>query len=325
VAGTPLTLLWRSRPVRGPFAPLASDSINAYLAGSDRRVVAVDLASGKNRWAVRLPGPPVGGVLLAGDGVFAATDQPGNQVYALKRESGNQLWSTKTGYVQAPLALADGRIIVLTRRGQIIALNAGTGKVAWRRRLPSSRIGPLALGRGQVLVTSFDSVYRVATEDGTVNLRRRLPATVTAGWIRVGDDLVAGTGDSLLLALNPDSLTERWRVHVDAPLLVSPTARGDTVYCTTQTGSLYRIVPGTPAQVTLISRGEWPATGAPALYGDWLLAGGADGVLHAFDPADGAEQWSLRIGRPVEIAPYPLPDGSFLALGGRGDLQRMRQ
>ncbi|HSB53884.1 MAG TPA: PQQ-binding-like beta-propeller repeat protein, partial [Gemmatimonadales bacterium] len=121
VEGTPLTRLWRSRPVRGPFAPLASDTTNAYLAGADRRVVAVGLTTGRTRWAVRLPGPPVGGVLLAGDAVFAATDQPGGKLYALKRESGAELWSRKTGYVQAPIALADGRIIALTRRGEILA------------------------------------------------------------------------------------------------------------------------------------------------------------------------------------------------------------
>lgn len=323
--GTPLTRLWRTRPVRGPSAPVATDDRNAYLGGTDRRVVAVDLASGKTRWAVRVPGPLVGGVVEQDGVVYAATDQPGGKVYAFRKESGRQLWARGTGYVQAPLALTDGRLAVLTRAGRVIGIDIATGKISWRRRLPSNRVAPIVLDTGLVMVTSFDSLYAVRLRDGQVTIRRRAPGAVASPWVRVGRTLVAGTGDSVVVAIAPDSLRELWRVRLDAPLLVSPAAQGDTLYCVSRVGSVYRIVPGPAPVVTRLHDPGWPATGTPSVLGPWLLIGGADGTLHAFSREDGVEAWKVALGRPVELSVVLLPDSSFLAVGGMGDLHRMKQ
>jgi outer membrane protein assembly factor BamB len=323
VAGTPLTRLWRTRPVRGPSAPVAFDSLNAYVGGSDRKVVAVDLASGKTRWTVRLTGPMIGGVLEHGDVVYAATDQPGGKVVALRKESGRQVWSTGTGYVQAPLALTDGRLAVVTRTGYMVAINVSNGKVAWKKRLPSNRVAPAVVDSGVVMVTSYDSLFLVRLRDGQVTLRRRAPGTVTSPWIRLGQLLVAGTGDSTVVAVAPDSLREAWHVRLDAPLLVSPAAQGDTIFCVTRAGSIYRILPGAdPVEARIHSPG-WPATGTPTLLGPWLLIGGADGTLYGFDRESGEQSWKVALGRPAELPVYLLYDGSFLAVGGAGDLHRM--
>ena len=37
--------------VSRPSAPMAFDSLSAYVAGADRRIVAVDLMSGRTRWS----------------------------------------------------------------------------------------------------------------------------------------------------------------------------------------------------------------------------------------------------------------------------------
>lgn len=322
--GTPLTRLWRSRPVRGPSAPMAVDEVNVYLGGSDRRVVAVDLASGKTRWAVRVPGPLVGGILVQDSLVYAATDRPGGKVYALRSVSGNELWNTGTGYIQAPLLRMDRKIIALTRNGQVMALDAFNGKIRWRKRLPSGRVPPVALSPERFVVTSFDSIYVVQLTDGKVTTRRRAPGTIVAPWVRSGNRLITVTADSLVVALSADSLQEQWRARLDAPLLNSPAVRGDTVYCVTQTGSLYRILPDQDPLVLRLQSTHWAATGAPALIGSSLLAGSSDGSLRAFELTDGAEQWHTPLGRPMELAPVALPDGSFLVIGGRGDLHRIR-
>jgi len=323
--GTPLTRLWRSRPVRGPSAPVASDSQNIYIGGTDRRVVAVDLASGRTRWSVRVPGPLVGGVIEAGDYVFAATDQPGGKVYALRKESGRQEWATGTGYVQTPMALDGDRLAVLTRSGQMLSINIASGKVAWKKRLPSNRVPPVVLDSGIVMVSSYAGLYLVRLRDGRVQQRRRSPATVASAWVRLGNQLIAGSGDSVVVAIAPDSLKESWRVRLDAPLLVSPVAQGDTIFCVTRVGSIYRIAPGAEPSVTRLHGAGWPATGAPALIGPWLLVGGADGTLYSFNRDDGVEAWKISLGRPAELPVYLLYDGSFLAVGGSGDLHRMRQ
>ncbi len=325
LAGTPLTRLWASRPVRGPSAPIAVDTQNAYLGGSDRRVVAVDLRSGKTRWAHRVSGPLVGGVVVDGGVVYAATDRPEGKLHAFSTVSGNEIWSTGIGYTQAPLALSQGKLIAITRRAQIIAVDPSNGRILWRRRVTPGRTGAIPVGGEHVMVSSFDSLYLVRLSDGTVARRRRAPGTVVSPWIQVGGDLVAATGDSLVIGIDPDSLTDRWRVRLSGPLLNSPAAAGDTIYAVTQAGSVNRLLPGGTAGTTELHPSGWAATGAPAVFGPWLLVGASDGTLHAFDRATGTEAWSTALGRPMELAPMVLADTTMLVLGGRGDLQRLRQ
>jgi outer membrane protein assembly factor BamB len=136
---------------------------------------------------------------------------------------------------------------------------------------------------------------------------------------------VASTGDSLVIAIDPDSLTDRWRVRLGGPLLNSPAATGDTIYAVTQAGSVNRLLTGGTEGVTELRPAGWAATGAPSVYGPWLLVGASDGTLRAFDRSTGAEAWSTPLGRPVELAPMVLADTTMLVLGGRGDLQRLRQ
>ena len=326
VGGTPLTLLWRSRPLRGPSAPLAIDATSLYVGGSDRRVVAVDLQSGRTRWAVRVSGTLVGGVLRSDDVVYAGTDQPGGKVHAFRTISGSEIWSRSIGYVQTPLALAGGKLIGMTRQNSVFALDATTGVVAWRRPLAASRFAPLALGADDVMVSSYDSVYRIRVSDGKVTLRRRAPGTITAGWQQVGGLLIAGTGDSLVVAVDPDSLRERWRVYLDAPVLTPPAIVGDTIYAVTQIGSIYRILAIEGGATTeQLQSAPWPATGRPEQVGPWILVGASDGSLRAYNQVDGSLAWTTQLGRPVELGAMALPDSGFLIFGGRGDLQRMQR
>ena len=322
--GTPLTRLWRSRPVRSPSAPLALDGTNVYLGGSDRRVVAVDLASGKTRWSVRVSGPLVGGMLVRDSLVFVATDRPGGKVYGFNAVSGNEAWSRGTGYVQAPLLALGHQIIVLTRTGRMLALDAANGKERWRRGIASNKVAPVALDSLHFAVTSYDSVYRVRLTDGKVLERQKSPGTVVSSWVRVGNYIVASTADSQVVALTTDSLTLAWSARLDAPALTTPAVEGDTLFALTRTGSLYRITDGGTPRPSQLGSAAWAATGAPAIIGPWLVAGASDGTLRGFDPADGSERWHVPMGRPFELAPVPLPDGSFLAVGGRGDLHRIQ-
>ncbi len=303
---------------------MALDSSNVYLGGADRKVVAVDLETGRTRWTVRLTGPLIGGVVRGGDRIFAATDRPSGRVYAFARVSGNRLWDTRTGDIQAPLALIDGQIIAVTRTGQAIALDAQSGLVRWRQAVRSTWVPPISLDDGRVLISSQDSLYVLRVGDGRVLERHRAPGTIVAPWREHDGLLIAATGDSTIVALEKGTLEERWRVRLDAPLLTQPAVAGDTIFGVTRVGSVFRISGDPRPEITRLQEAGWPATGAPALVGDWVLAGGADGVLRAFLTSDGRESWRAALGRPFELAPVLLANGDFLAISGRGDLHRLR-
>jgi outer membrane protein assembly factor BamB len=294
-----------------------------YGAGLDRKVYAVDLATGAVLWSSRLSGLIAGGVLVSGDTVYAASSRPEGRVYALNRATGEQFWRTKTGPVAAPLALEAGTLLASAQRGELLGLDPAHGSIRWRRRMGMARTAPVESGDGTVVVATVDSIYRVIADGGVVTHRVRSPGTIVSPWLAFRGGLVAGTTDSQVIAIDPADLRIRWSVRVDAPVLGSPAAVGDTLYAASRRGTLYRIAPGDPPRPERVIELEWPVTAPLSVVDNRILLGGADGAVRALRP-DGTEVWRVQLWRPIELGPLALEDG-LLAIGGNGDLHRYRQ
>jgi hypothetical protein len=112
-------------------------------------------------------------------------------------------------------------------------------------------------------------------------------------------------------------------VPVDAPVLGSLAAIGDTLVLATRVGTVFRIDPGTEPRAARIATLDWPVSASVTVLRGQILLGGADGTIRALRP-DGTEIWRVRVWRPVELSPVLLDDG-LLAIGGNGDLHRYRR
>jgi outer membrane protein assembly factor BamB len=265
----------------------------------------------------------VGGVLLAGDTVYAATSRPQGRVYALRRGNGKQIWQTPISPISAPLALLEEVLVAQTQRGEVLGLEPTTGRVRWRRRVGVSRVAAAPAGDGGVLLATTDSLFRLALTTGKVTHRTASPGTVVSPWVPYAGGLIAGTTDSQVVSIDPRTVRLNWSVQVDAPVLGSPAALGDTLFLATRLGTVYRVDPGPERRARRIAALDWAVTTPLAVVHRKIILGGADGTIRAFR-TDGSEIWRVRVWRPVEIGPVPLPDG-LLAIGGNGDLHRYRQ
>jgi outer membrane protein assembly factor BamB len=323
VAGAAPTLVGAARGGRRLTGRVVVRDGTIYGAGVDRKVYALDLATGATLWSSRLSGLVTGGVLVSGDTVYAASSRPEGRVYALDSRTGKRYWRSKTGPVGAPLALVAGTLVASSQRGQLLGLDPDDGTIRWRQRMGMARISPLETGQGSLVMATVDSIYRVRAADGVVSHRVRSPGTIVSPWIIHRGGLVAGTTDSLVVAIDPANLRPRWSVRVDAPVLGSPAAVGDTIYAVSRRGTLYRIAPGDPPTPERVVELDWPVTAPLSVVDDEILLGGADGELRALRP-DGTEAWRVRLWRPIELGPVALDDG-LLAIGGNGDLHRYRQ
>ena len=312
--------VWRSKASRRFTGRLVLAGETIYGGGMDRKVVAVDLATGQQRWTSRLGGIIGGGVVVGGDTVFAATTRPEGKVSALEGKRGQRVWRTTTGPVNAPRALIGTTLVVENQKGDVFALNAATGDIRWRRKLGVARIPAVAGDSGTLIVATVDSLFRVNVTGGKVVRRVGSPGAVVAPWIRHGGLLIGGTTDSLVVAVDPDSLVTRWQVALDAPVLSSPASVGDTVFAVSRRGSLYRIDPGQEPKAQRVAELDWPVTAPVSILDGLVLLGGADGTLRALR-TDGTEAWRLQLRWPVEVGVVTLPDG-MLAAGGDGDLHR---
>ena len=323
IAGGAPTQVWQARTGRRFTGRMVVNGETIFGAGLDRKVYAVDLASGQTRWSSRLSGLVGGGVLVSGDTVYAASSRPQGGVYALDARTGQRIWRTSTEPVGAPLALVHGVLVAETQEGEVVGLDPGEGTVRWRRKLGAARIAAVPADSGTFIVATVDSLFRVDAARGTVVRRARSPGSILSPWIRHRGALVAGTTDSLVVAIAPDDLRPRWQVTLDAPVLDSPAAHGDTVIAATRRGTLYRITADTGAVAAIMAELDWPITAPVTIHDGLILLGGADGVLRALRPG-GDEAWRVQLRWPVELAPVSLADG-LLAVGGNGDLHRYRR
>jgi len=186
-----------------------------------------------------------------------------------------------------------------------------------------ARVAPVQTGPASLVVATVDSIYRVEADDGVVTHRVPSPGTIVSPWVHYRGDLVAGTTDSQVVAIEPADLHSRWSVRVDAPMLGSPAAIGDTLYAASRRGTLYRILQADRPKAERVVELDWAVTAPLSVVADRILLGGADGTVRALRP-DGTEVWRLQLWRPVELGPVALADG-LLAIGGNGDLHRYRQ
>ena len=323
VVGDAPTPVWTARAGRRFTGNVEVQGSTLYGGGMDRRVYAVDLTSGVVRWSTRVAGMIGGGVLLSGDTIFVANSRPQGQVQALSTTKGKRIWRLSTDPISAPLAMIGEMLIVETQRGVVMALDPATGVVRWRRRVGTARGPAVAAGSGGLLVSTTDSLFRLSLADGKVTHRVRSPGTVVAPWLPHRGSLVAGTADSQVVSIRPADLQSNWALAVDAPVLGSPTAIGDTLFLATRIGSVYRVDLRAEPTADRIATLEWPVTSPVTVVGGEILLGGADGTIRALR-TDGTEIWRIRVWRPVALGAIPLPDG-LLAIGGNGDLHRYRR
>ena len=323
VAGDAPTRVWTGRVGRRLTGNVEVEGNTLYAGAMDRKVYAVDLSSGDVRWSSRLSGMIAGGVLLSGDTVFVATSRPEGRIQALNKTKGNRLWRVSANPIAAPLAMIEGTLIAETQRGDVLALDPHNGKVRWRRRVGTARGPATPAGPGAVLVSTTDSLFRLALADGRITHRAGSPGAVLSSWLPYQGALVAGTADSQIVSIRPTDLRLNWMRRVDAPILDAPASLADTLFVATRVGTVYRINPGADPKVARVVQLGWPVTAPITIAGGHLFLGGADGTIRALR-SDGSEVWRVRIWRPVELGPIPLPDG-LLAIGGNGDLYRYRR
>ena len=314
--------LWEAPSGRGIEDPAAVAGGRLWVGGADRYVRAFSLDTARELWSRRLPGAIVGGLVLRDSILYAATARPEGRIVAMSPRSGLQLWRASPGDVVSGVGLTDDLIGVMNRRGELAVFHAGTGRFRWRRSIGLSRIAP-GSAPGAFIVATHDSILRVETTAGRVTHRRAAPGAVLHRWRDVAGTLVAPTGDSLILAIQPATLATAWQAKLDAPVTAEVAVAGDTVWAVTRAGSIYRILGSAGGQAERLAKVSAPVTSGIARIGNQLIVGGADGILRGFT-SEGQEAWRTTLSWNITVTAIPLGDG-FVAIGGDGDVHRFRR
>ena len=283
------------------FLPFVDDPEAASEEGAPTPLAAIEAeATLERRWQVGV-GRGLGRKYLRiaptilADRVYAADGY--GTVVAHDRFSGRRIWSTSVGkpdggsllkiwdrrdpaFLTGGVGVGEGRILVGTTRGEVIALAAGDGSEVWRSQLTSEVLSPPVGADGVVMAQTNDGrLIALEGADGTVrwsydNQVPLLTLRGTATPVLVGGFVFAGFGDGRVAALSAQSGAPIWEHR-----LVLPQGRTE----------LERLVDvdGTPLLV--------PERGT-------LFAISYQGRLKAFSPPDGRVLWELPASSHLDLA-----------------------
>ncbi|RSD25429.1 carboxypeptidase regulatory-like domain-containing protein [Mesobacillus subterraneus] len=229
--------------------------------------VALDAATGEEKWAVRIGKTNRSSPTIEGNTVFLSGGEDG-KIYALDLKSGSNVWTTAVGgkpIYESPLFL-EGTLFVasdLTDGAKLTALNAETGEKKWDTALSApTYFGPSA-GDGMLFVGSYDNqkLRALRIEDGSEVWNKTLvnEGVASKPVYDNGTLYVAGTNFNTeagtLYALEAKSGKEKWKTP----------GIGDT------------------------------QAGSPIIYENRVIIGSAgQPVLRAFDAKNGEELWNNR-------------------------------
>lgn len=218
--------------------------------------------------------------------------------------NGGRAWSTDiTPPLENPdsasgggLAYEGGRVFATTGFGELVALDAASGRVLWRQRVGAAIGGGPAVADGVVYVASRNSVgFAVRASDGRVL------------WQSSG----TGSGSGVMGVSVP---------AVQGGTVVFPFASGQLLAVERSSG-----LTEWSAQIAGSRGGRSigfirDVTGDPVIAGGRVIAGTSSGRITAVDLATGLQDWSAREGA---TSPVAVAGGSVFAVNDQGQLVRM--
>ena len=278
-----------------------------------RRLHALALDTGRERWRLNLPGfflsPAV-----AGDRVFvrAESAQEG-YLWALGVGTGRELWRFRFprvgssydnigGHVTSPV-IAGGLVLVGASRC-LYALDAASGEQRWAFDTQAPISSSAAVADDTVYIADFAHLYAVDLETGTQSWRFDHPESVSLFFAPiVAQDRVAITGYETVYAVDRKSGDLLWSQVMPGEDLVPAAAARDRIYCKS-VNRLYALDRETGAIAWSYRAGDFVSL--PAIAGEQLYVitrAQGKSQLRALRLTDGQEIWGVEQSRLSNAAP----------------------
>ncbi|WP_149182272.1 serine/threonine-protein kinase [Streptomyces sp. TRM49041] len=287
------------------------------FAGLSGGLVAHKVTDGRRKWALPRVAPAAGFVRLTARD-FAAADADGN-VLAFDASTSEQRWSVPAKADRLLAASPDGGLVyVVTKDGELAAVDTGAREVAWTRDaprgLPVDPAATAAAGPGRLVVSTAQGQYfALASDDGenvwqlTGHAMTALPPAIEEGFVYLGG--------SQLVALDLRSGEEAWTTASESLTprqngWGAPTVDNDRLVAADD-GRLYRADRNT-GEVIGVSWPEdtLPPGPPPLIQGNtiWAVEGGDSSGVSAFGnvtsgESDGRLMWTYE---PESDGPWHL-------------------
>ncbi|MGO1245847.1 MAG: outer membrane protein assembly factor BamB [Oceanisphaera sp.] len=325
------------------------DGERIFAASREGKLAAFDRHTGKRHWQQRLDklaindkqrSPRISGGLIAAYGNLYFGSENGI-VYAVAQSDGEVLWTqTVPGEVLAAPAVDEGKVVVHTSAGNLVALDSSTGEQQWQLRneqpsltlrsmaTPVSVGGAVLYGRadgrlGVALLANGQPVRdtRIASPRGATELERMVD--VAAKPVILGDLLFTIAYNGQLTAHQLISGQELWKRQYQGSQDLSTDGR--LLYISDSRSHLFAVDARSGMEVWSNTELENRQLTASAVFGDYLVAGDAQGYLYWFNRQTGELESLQRLdSKGLYIAPLVVDDMLYVQ-SRSGDLVAISQ
>ena len=194
---------------------------------------------GAEMWRRKLRSGAASQPVISGDMVVVSTDMNQAEVLGISLKDGAVKW--KWGQSVGYLTALDSVVVFSGRGGRIVGFDPTSGAVKWERSRPGSgwRSPTADVTRGLVFVPIRPDSVLALSSDGTVRWVRKVgswPHVVMAS-----QGLIVSTDDSTLQRLDPETGDERAHRSLDVIAAGDPVVRDDVIHLALRNGALLAV------------------------------------------------------------------------------------
>jgi outer membrane protein assembly factor BamB len=256
------------------------------------------------------------------DGVVYGIDNNG-EAFALRAASGKQIWRRDVATLNASApTYSDGKLYISNLEpGQVQALNAHNGKVAWRNSLPGrSESSPLVVGNTVIAGCVCGQVFAFNERSGKQLWSTSVGGAVKASPAFSNGTVYVGSYGGQLTALRASNGAVRWTASTNGRIYAAAAVAFGRVFVGTVAGSMYAFDAGSGSL-------DWSTTIGGYLYSAVTAAkapgtppsiyfGSYSGSVYALNARTGSQRWSQSANGPVSGAGSMVGDVFYV-----GDLK----
>jgi outer membrane protein assembly factor BamB len=285
-----------------------------------------------------------GGLAAVGDVLVAATGF--GQVIGLNAANGERRWTFQAeSPIRSSPAVSQGRVVVVTRGGMVMAIDAATGKEAWR--VTGLEGGASMMGgggsapaiSGEVVAAPYPSgdIGVIRLRDGRRGWSEPIGGTmrgvaislisdVTSAPVMAAGRIYAGSVSGRLASFEIPTGRRIWARNIGSYNPVS--VAGDSLFVVTEDARLLALRSATGVTIweAALPRFDDPedrsgtfAYGGPLLVGSKLVVVSTDKMIYRFDAATGKPEHVAALPGPSSIPPIAA-GGVIYVVDESGDL-----
>ncbi len=303
----------------------AISGMTIFTASNNGVIAANDIQTGKSLWKTNTGGDISGGTATDADRVYAGSRD--GDLFALDQHNGKIVWkANSSSEILAPAAANNRTVLVKSIDGRVTAFSTENGQFLWKYQQTEPNLilrgssAPQITRDSAIIGFENGGLIKLAVHNGRVQWEKTIAdpqgifaiqrmIDIDADPVIAGNRIYAATYQGRIAALDLSSGNEFWNHDISSYSGIA--TDGSKVYVSDAESHIWAFNASNGAVNWQQTKLQARTVTGPALIGNYLVVGDAEGYLHWMSKQDGhfvARTWVNKSG----IAATPIVNNNVL-------------